>query len=58
MVVSSSSALTIGKADLLETSILMGFVKLARCNLATLVVIVAEKRYVVRSRGMSLRIYR
>src|ERR1700722_6466268 len=39
-----------------ETSILAGFVKLARCNLVTFVVIVAEKRYVVRSFGMTLRI--
>ena len=39
-----------------DTSTRTGFVKLARCSLATFVVIVAEKRYVVRSLGINLRI--
>lgn len=39
-----------------ETSTRTGFDKLARCNFWTLVVIVAENRYVVLSFGMSLRI--
>ena len=38
------------------TSTRTGFDKLARWSLATLVVIVAEKRYVVRSFGMSFKI--
>lgn len=39
-----------------ETSTLTGFDKLALCSLATFVVIVAEKRYVVRSFGMTFKI--
>jgi hypothetical protein len=37
-----------------DTSTRTGFDKLARWSLATLVVIVAENRYVVRSLGMAL----
>lgn len=39
-----------------DTSTRTGFDKLARCSLATLVVIVAENRYVVRSLGIAFRI--
>ena len=39
-----------------DTSTRIGFVKLARCSFATLVVIVAEYRYVVRSFGIVFRI--
>lgn len=39
-----------------ETSTLTGFDRLARCNFATLVVMVAENKYVVRSLGITLRI--
>lgn len=39
-----------------DTSTRTGFDKLALCSLATLVVIVAEKRYVVRSFGMTFNI--
>ena len=45
-----------GCAHFAETSTLTGLVKLARWSLATLVVIVAENRYVVRSLGSILRI--
>lgn len=51
-----SGTLVISDAHFVETSTLTGFVRLARCNFATLVVIVAEKRYVVRSVGSTLRI--
>ena len=48
---------TDGRTDVIvDTSTLMGFIKLARCSLATFVVIVAEKRYVVRSFGITFRI--
>ena len=44
------------EADFEDTSTLMGFDRLALCSLATLVVIVAENRYVFLSFGMTLRI--
>ena len=40
----------------LETSTRTGFSRLARCNFATLVVIVAENKNVFLSFGMTLRI--
>ena len=39
-----------------DTSTLTGLFKLARCSLATFVVMVAEKRYVFRSLGITFRI--
>lgn len=39
-----------------DTSIRTGFVRLALCNLATFVDIVAENKYVVRSFGISFKI--
>jgi hypothetical protein len=42
-------------SHLVDTSTRTGFDKLARCSLATLVVIVAENKYVVRSLGIALR---
>jgi len=39
-----------------ETSTRTGFTRLALCSFATLVVMVAENKYVVRSLGMTLRI--
>lgn len=40
-----------------ETSTFTGFVKLALCSLETLVVIVAENKYVVRSFGIAFKIW-
>jgi len=46
----------VSETHFVDTSTLTGLTKLALCSLATFEVMVAEKRYVVRSLGISFKI--